>query len=111
MPTPADIDARSLALHRAAARRLREDPARFERVKATLQRWHHQVDPASRPLLQAWQALVDQGLEACLAMAEEESQRAQTLRQASPLAGVLEPKERFRVLRETRANWDAAAKP
>jgi hypothetical protein len=102
MPTPAEIDARSLALHRAAARCLREDPSRFAQVKATLQRWHQQVDPASRPLLQVWQALVDQGLEACLVVAEEESESAQTLRQASPLAGVLEPRERFRVLRETR---------
>jgi hypothetical protein len=102
MSTPAEVDARSLALHRAAACRLREDPSRFERVKATLQRWHRLADPASRPLLQAWQAVVDRGLEACVALAEEESERGQTMRQASPLAGILEPRERFRVLRETR---------
>jgi hypothetical protein len=111
MTTPAEVDARSLALHKAAARRLREDPARFAQVKATLERWLRQVDPASRPLLQTWQVLVDQGLEACLAVAEEASERGQTLRQASPLAGVLEPWERFQVLRETRPTKASDARP
>lgn len=103
MHTPAEIDARSLALHHAAARRLRQEPARFERVKGTLARWRATVHPASQPLLAQWEALVAQGLEACLRAAEDPSERGQTLRQASPLAGVLEPRERFRVLSESRS--------
>ena len=47
---------------------------------------------------------MEQGLEQVLATAVEESERAATLRQCSPFAGILSPAERFAFLKA----WAAA---
>ncbi|MDO5625427.1 MAG: hypothetical protein Q4G71_12160 [Pseudomonadota bacterium] len=104
-----DLDARALALHRRVARRLRDDPALFERARATLGRWLETADPATHPYLLTWQALMAQGMAAALAVAEEDSPRARVLRQASPFAGLLSHKERFAVLKHWREQRQHAA--
>lgn len=109
MKTHQDIDARSLALHRLVAHKLRQDPARLEDVKATLARWRQTVCPATQPYLREWEQLVDQGLERCLAVAVEESEHATALRQSSPFTRVLSHAERFRFLKTWRGDHDEAA--
>ena len=99
MPTHQQIDARTLALHREVAAKLRSDRALFERAQATLRRWRSTVSPSSQPYLIEWERLMDQGLEATLAVALEDSERAAALRQSSPFTGVLTPQERFAFLK------------
>lgn len=103
MKTHQDIDRRSLALHRLVADKLRHDPDLFDKVKQTLGRWRVTVCASSQPYLAEWERLADQGLEVCLRMSEEDSERARALRQASPFTGVLTNKERFAFLKTWRA--------
>jgi hypothetical protein len=102
MRTHQEIDARSLALHRLVAEKVRRDPALLERARETLRRWLVDVDPRSRPYLEEWQRALSAGLDAALELATEDSERAATLRQCSPFAGVLDNRERFTFLRAWR---------
>lgn len=99
MRTHQQIDARSLALHREVATKLRRDRALFERAQATLRRWRTTVSPSSQPYLIEWERLMDQGLEATLAVALDDSEHAAALRQSSPFTAVLTPRERFAFLK------------
>lgn len=89
-----ELVARSLAMHRLIAEKIRQDPALFEKPKETLARWRTFVCPNSQPYLEEWQRLLDQGMEACLAVATKDSEHAATLRQASPFCGILSEEER-----------------
>jgi len=95
------IDARSLAMHRLVAAKVRREPALFERARGTLRRWR---DPANlgraEPYLEEWERLMARGIEETLAAALEDSEHAAALRQSSPFAGALSPAERWAFLRE-----------
>ena len=99
MRTHQEIDQRSLILHRFVVDKIRRDPTLFDLAKATLARWRTTGGAASQPYLAQWQALVDEGMEACLHMAVEESQRGDALRQSSPFSGILSNSERFKLLK------------
>lgn len=99
MRTHQELDARSLALHRLIAEKIRRDPALFNRVKATLTRWQAIVSADAQPYLVEWAQLVDAGMDACLAVATEDSEHATDLRQCSPFCGVLTEPERLAFLR------------
>lgn len=101
MRTHQELDLRSLAMHRLVAARIRDNPVLLERVKGTLVRWRSLVDVNTVPYLDAWEHLVDQGVEACLAVATEDSERAAALRQSSPFTGILSNQERWEFLK----NW------
>lgn len=98
MRTHQGIEARSLALHRLVAEKIRLEPALFERAKATLARWRSTVCANSQPYLVEWERLMDQGIEACLAVVVEDSERAAALRQSSPFTGILTDQERHAFL-------------
>jgi hypothetical protein len=89
-------------MHRRVAERIREQPALMQRAIATLVRWRSTVSPATQPYLQEWERLMDEGLEPCLRMAEEDSAHARAMRQASPFAGLLSNAERFAFIRAWR---------
>lgn len=95
-----DLDRRSLELHRLVAEKLRRDPALLERAAAILARWRKNAPPQRVPYFGERQQLIEAGVEACLAVATEESERATALRQCSPLSCLLEPDERLRFLAE-----------
>jgi hypothetical protein len=99
MHTHQEIDQRSLALHRLVAAKVRGDFSLLEKAEQILQRWRTFVSPRTFVYLDEWQRLIDQGPEACLAVAVEDSERAAALRQSSPLACLLTPKERFEFLK------------
>lgn len=103
----ARLDQRSLALHRIVAAKLRRDPALLAKAHATLARWRATVSPRALPYLDEWQSLIDQGLEPLLARAIEQSEHADALRQASPLACLLSPRERQDFLRQWAADHHA----
>ena len=107
MRTHQELEARSLAMHRLIAERLRRDPALLARVRATLVRWLPQVSERARPALEHWLAVVDRGIEPTVELATEDSERGATLRQSSPFVGILTPRERFEFLREWKARHAA----
>jgi hypothetical protein len=107
MRTHQEIDRRSLALHRLVAERVRRDPALFEKARQTLARWRQTVCVASQPYLEEWERLMNQGVDACLSVAVEDSERAAALRQSSPFSGVLTNRERFAFLRQWRRDHEA----
>lgn len=99
MRTHQELDARSLALHCLIAEKIRQDPTLFDRAKATLARWRTTVCEGSQPYLEEWENLMNQGIEACLAVAVEDSERAAALRQSSPFCGILSEQERLAFLK------------
>lgn len=106
MRTHQEIDERSLALHRLIAEKIRRDPILFERVRTTLARWRRIVCPSAQTYLVEWERLANQGVDACIAVATEDSERAAALRQSSPFAGVLTNQERFAFLKEWKRNHE-----
>lgn len=102
MRTHQEIDQRSLALHRLIADKIKREPVLFEEAKKTLARWRVIVSPSSQPYLAAWEDLMKQGIDACLAVATEDSEWATALRQSSPLACVLPNSERLDFLKRWR---------
>lgn len=90
-------EARSLALHVLAARRITSDPGLLERARTTVQRWlgrHADRPPAA---LREWRDLLQQPWPVVAARATELSDDAARLRQSSPLATLLTEAERRRV--------------
>jgi hypothetical protein len=84
VPTHQQIDPRSLLLHQRVAARVRANPALLDQARATLGRWRERASPRTFSDLDEWQHALDAGLDACLALATDESQHARALRQASP---------------------------
>jgi hypothetical protein len=107
MRTHQEIDRRSLALHCLVAERVMRDPALFEKARRTLGRWRQTVCVASQPYLEEWERLMNQGIDACLSVAVEDSQRAAALRQSSPFSGILTNRERFAFLKQWRSDHEA----
>lgn len=87
-------DQRSLAMHRLIAEKLARNPGLLEVALATIARWRKTTSPNSRPYLDAWQAIIEQGLEATIAAATDPSERGIQMRQAAPFTGILTQEER-----------------
>ena len=107
MRTHQEIDARSLALHRLVAEKIRHDPSLFRHIIHTLKHWRDTVDSASQPYLAEWDRLAKLGIETCLNAGTEDSQKANALRQCSPFCGILTARERFEFLKKWRSNHEA----
>ncbi len=101
------LDQRSFAMHKLAAAKIRQNPALFQNVVSTLERWRKQVCASSRPYLDEWDVLVTRGMDACLEKAIEESEHAAALRQASPFSSVLTNQERFEFLKQWGREHDS----
>ena len=94
-----EIERRSRALHAAVAERLRREPASIEEVRARVASWLRDGSVA-RVSAEQWKQALDGPREALLALLAAPDERAAALRQVSPFAGFLEPRERWRILRE-----------
>jgi transcriptional regulator with XRE-family HTH domain len=102
-------DRRSLELHRAVARRLRENP---EGVLAQAWRTLAQMRaaaPGASQLLREWEVLLSRPIAALLPVLSDRSEWARELRHATPFAGVLSAAERAEIYqafarRERRAS-------
>lgn len=90
-------EARSLAMHVLAARRLAANPRLLERARATLKRWLQRYGDRPPAALREWQELLARPWPEVAARATELSDDAARLRQSSPLATLLSPAERRRV--------------
>jgi len=92
---------RSIALHRAVAERLREDPRLVERARTRIDGWL--ADGRMRQAYgEEWRRLLTGPIDGLLAMLTRDDDHSRTLRQCSPFAGVLDPQTRWRILREVR---------
>ena len=90
------IDRRSLALHRAIAEKLRDNPALLAIARENIERWTR-AGSRSQPYWDAWREILNRPLPEILDLLGEESERMTALRQATPFAGVLEPAERWAI--------------
>jgi hypothetical protein len=90
------IGRRSLELHRAIAAKLRAHPALIEIARDNLLRWSTSAG-RSQPYWEAWAGILNRPLPEILVLLEEDSERMDAMRQATPFAGVLEPAERWAV--------------
>jgi hypothetical protein len=96
-------DLQSLALHEAAVRLAKSDPALVQQAMDTLQRWVSLGDARSKGLWVEWQEILRKG---AWRKVLGRTRRAQELRQASPLATVLPQDVRQRILAQMGALKD-----
>jgi hypothetical protein len=104
------LDARSLALHRLIADKIRQDVSLLEVARGNIARWQVESgetgDPSSHT---EWLVLIDGPVDELLSVLEGQDQRATRLRQSTPFTGILAPAERDAVFTAyTLANWRAA---
>ena len=96
---------RSIAWHRAVAARLAREPALLDTTRARLRGW---IDEnRSAHYARQWLALVDSPLPTLLAFLVDPSERARALRQATPFAGLIDARERWRIWRAVREELEA----
>jgi len=91
---------RSLALHHAVANKLRDRPELLEVARDRVQGWL-QCGTVSRFWAAAWEEALSGSLDEVIARIVDTSEHARALRQSSPFAGVLSPRERWEVLRRS----------
>lgn len=94
-------DYQSLLMHQEAVRLLERAPALTGQLLETLSRWEaQQASERSKPLRDQWVRIIEQH---DWALATEESERGNQLRQASPLATLLPTDARLAIIRQVRA--------
>jgi transcriptional regulator with XRE-family HTH domain len=92
-------DRRSLALHRAIARRLEEAPEpTLERARNALDRMSRQ-HPGARPLLSRWRRILERPIDEITEVLVDPRPAARELRHVTPFAGILTARERASVYR------------
>lgn len=91
------IEARSLAMHCLAAKKIEQDPALLHKVRRTLDRWRRHYGGDTPRALDEWDAILHWSWPAIAGFVTDPGERATRLRQSTPFAGVLTPGERNRV--------------
>ena len=86
-------------MHQLIATRLRLQPELLDIAREHLAHWVT-GDGKSTPWLTVWRNILDQPMDLLLATIQEDSERMATLRQFTPLAGLLTPGERWRLYAE-----------
>lgn len=95
------IEARSLAMHRAIAGKVRKNPRLLEAAGENIRRWRRQgVDVTA---FAEWEAILERGVEETVRVLTDPSENAARLRQSTPFTGVLTPKERRRFFEAPRS--------
>lgn len=92
---------RSIAYHRALAQRLREEPAILENARRRVESWLA-AGASAPPWAARWAAALAGDTSSIEAFLVERSDLADELRQSSPFAGALDPRERWTLWRATR---------
>ena len=90
------VEGRSLALHRAIAGKIRNQPELLAIARANLERWTA-GDSRSNPYFEQWKSILENPLENILSLLIEDSEKMRDLRQSTPFCGVLTPQERWRI--------------
>lgn len=97
-------EARSLAYHAEIATRLRRDPRVLEVARTRVRAWLTQTSPAH--YAQAWASILADTPESIAEFLVSDGDRAHELRQSTPFAGILSPRERWKIWREARVRHE-----
>ncbi len=92
---------RSLAYHATVAERLRAEPARVEQARARVLEWLEAGWPHVH-YARAWNEILAKSLDEICAALVDRSERARALRQTTPFAGFLPPRERWAIWQSVR---------
>lgn len=92
---------RSVAYHRVIAERLLRQPEVLERARQRVQTWLASSTGAP-PYARKWAEVLAGDPSSVADFLVERSELADELRQSSPFAGALQPRERWKIWRETR---------
>ncbi|HEY8040000.1 MAG TPA: hypothetical protein VIF15_09415 [Polyangiaceae bacterium] len=98
---------RSLAYHRAVGARLLADPSLVDRARARVEAWLARGEPHPE-YAREWRRILSLSLVEVVATITDPSEPARALRQVTPFAGFLPPRERWAIWREVRATSHAA---
>lgn len=90
------IEKRSIALHALVREKLILNPALVGKIKEHTRRLSSD-HPSSAYYFDRWLEILEGDLEVLLNRLIEDSEEMCTLRQSSPFAGIIEPRERWRV--------------
>jgi hypothetical protein len=90
-------EARSLAMHVLAVRRIAAEPQLLERARATLARWLERYGERPPGALAEWEALLERPWPEIAARATALTEEGARLRQSSPLATLLDAAARRRI--------------
>lgn len=88
---------RSLAMHRVIAERLLHDPSVLEHALAMVRCWGQGDGPDPR-YVERWRGVLSQPVERIVDVLLADDENGRDLRQVSPFAGVLDPRERWQIL-------------
>lgn len=91
------IEARALALHVLAARKIDDDPELLEIARRNLADWEERGSGASGLAIRDWRKLLARPWPEIASLMTEQSETAVRLRQTTPFMGVLSPRERQRL--------------
>lgn len=94
-------EARSLALHREVARRIRERPELLDEVRARVEAWLRDGSVAI-PYARSWWEILSRDLERIVEAILDPSERGRDLRQCTPFAGIIDPRTRWKILDDVR---------
>lgn len=95
---------RSLAYHRVIAERLPHQPEVLEKARRRVEAWV--AAGAGAPFYaRRWAQVLAGDPASIAAFLVEQSELADELRQSSPFAGALRPRERWTIWRETRERY------
>ena len=91
---------RSIAFHRLVAERL--DKALVALARDRVERWLTDDGPVPALWAKRWLVLLDQPLPVIASALTEDSEKMRDLRQNTPFAGALTPRERWDILSDVR---------
>lgn len=96
---------RSLAFHRAAVEKIRADPRVLDAARQRVAGWVRAGGRTSGAARE-WEDVLAGSVESICAFLVDPSERATALRQSTPFAGVLSPRDRWRIWRDVRAEME-----
>lgn len=89
---------RSIAFHRAVAERMRHDPQVLEKARARVRGWLAAGEP--HPFYAGeWARILEGSVDSVATALVDPSEHGRALRQVTPFAGALPPKERWAIWR------------
>ena len=91
---------RSLAYHRVVADRLERDPHILERARARVRGWREEGKPG--PYTDEWERILAMPPGAMKEALVADTEAGRARRQATPFAGAIPPRERWKLWREVR---------
>ena len=94
-----------MAYHRAIAERLRDHPEILENARQRVQQWLASREREHHFYVKKWAEILKGDVASIESFLVARSELAIELRQSSPFAGALHPKERWKIWRETRERF------